>query len=101
MNVSRVILELFCISSSMKMAGSDEMRNFVSLTHVNLDPTTWAENLIIRLFTVDMGSEWKGSFEEMLKDFVCYYYFLCFAQEWYTDVTIFLMIRLRMQNGEV
>ena len=82
MNVSRVILELFCISSSMKMAGSDEARNFVPSTHVDLDPTTWAKNLIIRLFTVDMGSGWRGSFEEMLKDFVCHYDFLCFAPEW-------------------
>jgi len=101
MNVSRVILELFCISSSMKMAASDETRNFVPSMHVDPDPTTWAGNLIIRLFTVDIGSGWGGSFEEMLRDFVCHYYSLCFAPEWYTYVTVFLMIRLRMQNGEV
>jgi len=85
----------------MKMAANDETRNFVPSTQVDPDPTTWAGKLIIRLFTVDMGSGWRGSFEEMLKDFVCHYDSLCFAPEWYADVTVFLMIRLRMQNGEV
>jgi len=83
MNVSRVILELFCIPSPMKMVGSDETRNFVPPTYVDPDPTTWAGNLIIRLFTVDMVLGWRGSFEEMLKDFVCYHYTLHFGRDWY------------------